>query len=79
MRKSVIHFGTILSSRIVEITTRYEIVYNDTFQAEVDLMEFPRRQELYYKERENDVVGQQKQKARSTLGNEYVGTRVAFS
>ena len=41
-------------------------------------MELSRRQELYYKKEENDVVGQQKQKARSTLDDEYVGTWDAF-
>ena len=78
VRKSVTHFWTILSSRIVEERTRYEIVYDDTFQEEIDSLELSRRQKLYYKERDNDVVGQQKKKARSTLDDKYVGIRVAF-
>ena len=60
-RKSVTHFGSILSSRIVEGRTHYEILYDDKFQEEVDSIELSRRQELYYKEGENDVVRQQKQ------------------
>ena len=78
MRKSVTHFGTILSSRIVKGRMHYEIIYDANFQEEVDSIELSRRQELYYKERDNNVVGQQKQKVRSTLVNEYVGTQVAF-
>ena len=78
MRESVTHFGNFLSFRIVEGRRRYEIVYNDTFQEEIDLIELSRRQELYYKEGDNDVVGQQKEKVGSTLDDDYVGTRVVF-
>ena len=78
MRKSVTHFGTILSSCTVEGMTHYKIVYDDKFQEEADLLELSRHQELYYIEVENDVVGQQKQKVRSTHNDEYVGTRVVF-
>ena len=60
--ESVTHFGTILSSHIVKGRTHYEIVCDDMFQGKVDSMELSRRQELYDKEGENDVVGQQKQK-----------------
>ena len=78
VRKSVTHFETILSSYIVEGRIRYEIVYDDMSQEEVDLIKLSRRQEIYYKEGKNGVVGQQKQKARSTLDDEYVGTQVTF-
>ena len=37
-----------------------------------------RHQELYYMVTENNVVGQQKKKARSTLDDKYVYTRVVF-
>ena len=78
MRKSVTHFGTILSSCIVEGRTHFKIVYNDRFQKELDSIELSRRQYLYYKEGDNNIVGQQKQKVRATLDDNYVGTRGAF-
>ena len=71
MSRLVTHFGTILSSRIVEGRTCYEIVCDDKFQEEVDSLELSICQGLYYTETENDVADQQKQKARSTLDNEY--------
>ena len=94
-RELVTHFGTILSSGIVEGRTRYKIVYDDQFdEEEVNAIDLSRRQELYIKERLNDVVGQQKQKARAKvddvvddnddnyleieINDPYVGTRVAF-
>ena len=43
------------------------------------MLELSRLQELYINKIDNDAVGQQKQKARSALDNEYVGTRVSFS
>ena len=66
------------------------IVYNDKFdEKKVDTIELSRRQELYYKEGNDDTVWQQKQRAKETLDNDnsgdnveieniYVGTQVAF-
>ena len=78
-RGSVTHFGTIFSSAIVEERKHYEIVYNDTSTEEVDSLESSRLQELYINQIDNDTVGQQKQRTRSTPNDEYVGTRVSFS
>ena len=87
MLKSEIHFGITLSCRISDNGRKYgEIVYDGKFQEEVDAIELSRRQELYYKEGNNDIVGQKKQKARATLDNDddvenrkiYVGTWVEF-
>ena len=52
----------------MEGRTRYKNVYDDIFQEEVGWMELSSRQELYYKERENDVVGQQKEEGKINTG-----------
>ena len=76
---TVIHFGKIISWTMVEDRKHYCIEYDDRSIGNVNLMELSRLQELYIQEINNDSVGQQKQKARSTPDDEYVDTRVSFT
>ena len=76
--ESVIHFGKIISCAMVEGRKHYCIKYDDRSIEEVDLMELSRLKELYIKNINNDAVSQQKQKARSSPNDEYVGARVSF-
>ena len=67
-----------MSCAMVEGRNHYCLEYDDRSIEEVDSMELSRLQELYIKKINNDVVGQQKQKSRSTPNNEFVGIRVSF-
>ena len=60
------------------------VIYNDKFvEEEGDAIGLSRRQELYFKEGHDDMVHDQKQKARATVDNDiennFVGSRVAFT
>ena len=63
----------------MEGRNHYCIKYDDRTIVEVDTIKLSRLQQLYIKEMNNDVVGQQKQKLQSTQNNEFVGIRVSFS
>ena len=78
-RASVILFRTIISCATVEGRNHYCIEYDDRSMKQVETLELSRLQELYIKEMNNDVVGQQKTKSQSTKDDEFVGTRVLFS
>ena len=61
--ESAIHFGTILSCATLEGRNHYCIEYDDRTIKQVDTVELSRLQELYIKEINNDIVGQQKQQS----------------
>ena len=77
-RASAILFGTILSCATVEGRTYYSIEYDDRSIAEVSTLELSTLQELYIKQMNNDVVGQQKKKSQLIQDDEFVGIRVSF-
>ena len=59
-RESAIHFGTIVSYATLEGRNYYCIEYDDRTTVEVDTIKLPTLQELYIKQMNNDMVGQQK-------------------
>ena len=63
------HFGTILSSRILDNRKKYwEIVYDNNFdEEEVDAIGLSTRQDLYHLKVENDIVWQQKQNVNNII------------
>ena len=71
---SLTHFRIILPYCILDNRKKYwEILYDDNFDVEVvDAIELSRRQDLYYKEVNNDIVRQQKQKVSNFILYQYI-------
>ena len=83
MVKSEIHFGTVLSSCIFDDGKKYlEIVKDDEFQKEVDVIELSRHQisrlELQEKKQQKPRATLEDNKGDVETENIYVGTLVAF-